>query len=1221
MNSQLPSVETLFAEALELASADERAAYLEQACAGDEGLRRQVETLLEAHERAGRFLEPPGLAATADLPRPAEGPGTVIGPYKLLEPIGEGGMGVVFMAEQSQPVRRMVAVKVIKPGMDTKQFIARFEAERQALALMDHPNIARVLDGGATESGRPYFVMELVRGIPITDYCDREQLSITERLDLFVLVCRAVQHAHQKGVIHRDLKPSNVLVTVIDGVAVPKVIDFGVAKATGPSLTERTLLTGFHQFVGTPLYMSPEQADLAGVDVDTRSDVYSLGVLLYELLTGTTPFDRETFRTAALDEVRRVVREEEPPTPSTRLSTLGESLSTVSAKRKTLPRQLRHAVRGELDWVVMKALEKDRNRRYETANDFASDVTRCLTGRPVEAGPPSAMYRLRKYTRRHRAALGTAAVVGVALVAGTAVSTWQAFEARKARRETLGALAVAQRAERQASRRYEVARRAVDDMYTQVALRWLAQQPQLEDVQREFLEKALAAYLEFSREAETRPETRADVARAYLHAGQIQQTLNRHREAEASLRAAVERLGSLSEEFPDNTDYRADLAEAHNSLAILEDHLGRDGDAEQDYRKAIALIEQLAARPGAPTKSRGVLAIDLNNFGIALSRRGLDKEAEAVLRRAKELAEPLGSKPDADPVDRDSLAAVCDHLALAVRKTGRLDEALELQKRSRDLYAALAAEFPSKHVHRLGLAAVLTNLGNTLKTLDRVDEAEPVLREATALFDRLAIDFPRIFEYRQDQASGYENLGNVLKVRRRFDEAERAYLRALEIRWKHVADFPDRPDYRDRLASTFMNLGALYSDAERLDEAEQADRKAAELYQRLATEYPRMPEYRKVHAFALTNLSEVLMNEGRTDETRTAVCQAADLFEALASEFPTRPEYKVYLANSLNRLGVLEQAVGQTEAALSAHRRSIGIRERLASEDPRSPDRHSALGGALNNLAVVLRDLDRNDEARPLLRRALEQQRLALQASPRNRQFQRFLMSHHTALGECLILDGDHEGASRVADELVRDLPESSQALTRSARFLIRSIPLTCADVRLETPQRERACRAYAERARWRFQEAVRLAGGDPLALAEAARLLASASVPEFRDPPQAVALARRATEMAPERGVYWTMLGQALYRAGEWSAAIEALTRAMGLQSGGNAEEWYFLAMAHWQRGENDEARSWLDKAVAWTDRRQPRDDDLRRVRDEATALIGLAALPVDVFARPHPR
>jgi serine/threonine-protein kinase len=347
MNETRNRVRSIFLHAVENVPPEGWAAYLDEACAGDPDLRGRVEALLEADQRADSLLDapgptdPPNAVATAALPDPpAEALGNVIGPYKLLEPIGEGGMGIVYMAEQTKPVRRKVALKIIKPGMDTRQVIARFEAERQALALMDHSNVARVLDAGATENGQPYFVMELVRGLAITDYCDRNRLAIEGRLELFIQVCQAVQHAHQKGIIHRDLKPSNVLVTLIDGAAVPKVIDFGVAKAIGQKLTEETLHTGFAQLMGTPLYMSPEQAEFSGVDVDTRSDIYSLGVLLYELLTGTTPFDQTTFRTAAYDEIRRIIREEEPPKPSTRISNLGATETEVSANRQCDPRRL-----------------------------------------------------------------------------------------------------------------------------------------------------------------------------------------------------------------------------------------------------------------------------------------------------------------------------------------------------------------------------------------------------------------------------------------------------------------------------------------------------------------------------------------------------------------------------------------------------------------------------------------------------------------------------------------------------------------------------------------------------------------------------------------------------------------------------------------------------------------------------------------------------------------
>jgi WD40 repeat protein/serine/threonine protein kinase len=409
---------SVFLAVLDIADPSERSAYLDRACAGDTALRAGVEALLKAHQEPGSFMERPAaaLVATVDESPLSERPGTVIGPYKLLEQIGEGGFAIVFLAEQQVPVCRKVALKVLKPGMDSKQVIARFEAERQALALMDHPNIAHILDASTTEQGRPYFVMELVRGVPITEFCDLNHLPVRRRLELFVSVCQAVQHAHHKGVIHRDLKPSNVLVTLHDDKPVVKVIDFGIAKAAGQRLTDKTLFTNFTQMIGTPLYMSPEQAQMSALDVDTRSDIYSLGVLLYELLTGTTPFEAERLRTAGYDEIRRIIREEEPARPSARVSTLGQASATISANRGSGPRELSALFRGELDWVVMKALEKDRNRRYESAGAFAADVERYLKDEPVQACPPSAWYRFRKFARRHKAALAATAAMAAALL-------------------------------------------------------------------------------------------------------------------------------------------------------------------------------------------------------------------------------------------------------------------------------------------------------------------------------------------------------------------------------------------------------------------------------------------------------------------------------------------------------------------------------------------------------------------------------------------------------------------------------------------------------------------------------------------------------------------------------------------------------------------------------------------------------------------------------------
>ncbi len=456
-NQPAPSrEEALFALALDKSPTD-RAAFLDRECAGDSSLRQRLEALLAAHEQSDGVLAPKAEPVRptmklepADTP-PDEAVGQNLGHYKLLQRIGEGGCGAVYMAQQEEPIRRRVALKVIRLGMDTKQVIARFEVERQALALMDHPNIAKVLDAGATETGRPFFVMELVKGIKITDYCDRNNLSTRDRLDLFIQVCHAIQHAHQKGIIHRDIKPSNILVTLHDGVPVPKVIDFGIAKATDQPLTDKTLFTAFEQFIGTPAYTSPEQAEMSGLDIDTRSDIYALGVLLYELLTGTTPFDAKELMAAGLDEMRRTIREKEPVRPSTRLSTmLAGELTATAQHRQAEPPKLIHLVRGDLDWIVMKCLEKDRTRRYETANGLAHDIERHLNNEPVAARPPSRVYRFQKLVRRNKLVFAAASVVAMALIAGLAVSTWMFARERQARQQAVAAEQAQSRARQEA---------------------------------------------------------------------------------------------------------------------------------------------------------------------------------------------------------------------------------------------------------------------------------------------------------------------------------------------------------------------------------------------------------------------------------------------------------------------------------------------------------------------------------------------------------------------------------------------------------------------------------------------------------------------------------------------------------------------------------------------------------------------------------------------------
>ncbi|HEX4069937.1 MAG TPA: protein kinase, partial [Planctomycetaceae bacterium] len=779
----------IFLAALEIADAAARAGFLEQSCGGDAALRQRVDALLHAYGEPGGPLDmlAAALAATEPGEQIREQVGTTIGAYRLMEQIGAGGFGLVFVADQERPIRRKVALKIIKPGMDSRDVIARFEAERQALALMDHPNIARVLDAGTTDSGRPYFVMELVHGIPITDYCDQNQLTPRERLELFVAVCNAVQHAHQKGIIHRDIKPSNVLVTLHDGRPVVKVIDFGVAKALHQKLTEHTIYTRFAQMIGTPLYMSPEQAEMSGLDIDTRSDVYSLGVLMYELLTGTTPFDKERFAKAAYNELIRIIREEEPPKPSTRLTQSTATLQTIASKRKTEPARLSRLFRGDLDWITMKALEKDRTRRYGSARELAEDIERWDCGDPIVAQPPTLRYLLGKYVRRNRLRLGIAAAVLLALIAGTVFEFYRidrdrrdALESRHQERVARGAAETAlQEAEKQrkiAEANLRKARQVVDRYFTLISEGPLRDIPGAESLRKELLSGALKSYQDFPKDESDDAEMQAELAASYFRMSQI--------------------------EF-----------------------LTRSADWLTESEKGLAILERLLAKkvPIETFKSFDAGIIDVSGLNLVLSSAGSDPRLISVFERGVRAWGALVARQPSSPGFRSDLATM--HYVLGNVKYGQaqlakfnqsvnqrgidgtsvdslLREALASKTKARDLWQQLSNERPNQPRFRAALASAEADIGGLYLFQQKHSQALKAYLNSYGLDESLTRDFPEVPAYRMQLANVdsaltlfYVTTGDVRK-------AADFMRRESALRAKMVADFPTVPAYKMSLEQT-----------------------------------------------------------------------------------------------------------------------------------------------------------------------------------------------------------------------------------------------------------------------------------------------------------------------------------------------------------------------------------------------------------------------------------
>jgi serine/threonine protein kinase/tetratricopeptide (TPR) repeat protein len=750
-------------------------------------------------------------------------PGALIGgKYKLLEELGSGGMGVVHLAEQVEPVRRRVALKIIKLGMDTRQVVARFETERQALAVMDHPNIAKVLDAGATETGRPYFVMELARGIPITDYCDRHKLSTRERLRLFVAVCQAVQHAHQKGVVHRDLKPSNIMVVIQDDRPVPKIIDFGIAKATDHRLAQRTLFTEQGQLIGTPEYMSPEQAEMSGLDVDTRTDIYSLGVILYELLAGALPFDSRKLRSAGFGEIQRIIRETEPPKASTRLSTAKDTQAEVAEKRGTDPGSLLRLLRGDLDWITMKAMAKDRTHRYSTASELAADIERHLRHEPVSAGPPSAVYRIRKYIRRHKLGVAAAAVVMLAVLIGTAGTT-------------IGLLR-AMRAERKAVEEAATAKRVSDFLVDLFQVSDPSEARGNTITAREILDRGAK---KVEKELAGQPSIQA---RLLDTMGQVFQSLGLYNQALPLMQSALQ-------------SRRTNLGDNNLETAESMYHTGLLLAAKGDYEGAQPLLEEaIAVRRGLLGSDHAEVAASIGSLGELDYLKGDYAKAKEFFRESLEIRQKALGQEHLET--SNSL----NDLAMTLKQLGEFEEAEPMYRESLAIRRRLlGSDHPA-------VAQSLNNLGmflyeQFLAKKNDGQEAESLFREA------LAINRKMLGEGHPEVATNLNNLALLFRQKGDLDQAESLFREIIEIDRKNLGDFhPYVAGDMRSLAAVLMSKG---------------DHKSAEEYLRqgLAIQRKTFPEKNWQIATTKLLVGACLVQQGRFREAESLLLEALPLIQ------------------------------------------------------------------------------------------------------------------------------------------------------------------------------------------------------------------------------------------------------------------------------------------------------------------------------------------------------
>jgi serine/threonine protein kinase/Tfp pilus assembly protein PilF len=1246
-----PHLMTLFTTALDRGCDADRATYLAGAC-GDTAIRERVEALLRAHQAAAAgFLERP----SPTPPEPVSAAGDLIGGrYRLFERLGEGGMGEVWLAVQTEPVRRQVAVKLIKPGMDSRRVLARFDAERQALAVMDHPNIARVLDAGTTPAGRPYFVMELVRGVSITTYCDAHRLPVRERLGLFVDVCRAVQHAHQKGVMHRDLKPSNILVAEVDGRPVPKVIDFGLAKAVGEPPADRTQFTGLGTIVGTPEYMSPEQAELTNADIDTRTDVYSLGVLLYELLAGSPPFTRQELEAVGVLEMLRAIREREPARPSARLG-VADGLPTLAANRGTEPKKLTAAVRGELDWITMKALEKDRGRRYESAGALAEDVQRYLSAEPVAAGPPSRLYRFRTFARRNRRTMLAAAasvLVLVAAVVGLTISNRRIAHETAQKDAALGELSavnaqiteeknhtVAALAEARAHQR--LARQAIDEMHYRVGVQLYAH-GHMRPLQRELMRKTLQFYEDFARRSWSDPAGRFECLQAALRVVVIRYEQGEGGQTEQACRDIIAAIRQLVDHDPSQPDRIQTLAEAHSRLGIVRAQAGRRDDAAENYQRAVELLRRLVEEYPAVPVYRYQLATYLNGSGGHLGDR--PQEAAACHREAIRLYDQLLADHPADPNYRGELVRTHYLLGQLLARMGRGSLAETAFRQAIHVYETASASLDDgAHVVLLPLAK--RELGGVLQQDGQTREAEAAYREAVVLFEKLVDLTPDLLPHQQNLLPTYMGLALLLVRTDRQGEAARFSGRAVDLAEKLAARIED-PQARCHALSDLIHVGRTLRDAGEYTGAELASGKAVGLARQLAD---KSPDSLRLLVEAHRILVDVLQRTGRL---RAAAGETRERIAAFEQFTLAKPEHQLDLFSWYLELAVLMAGADKPDEAERCRHLAVGLGKTLvAKADPRSPLNDVAklldLGSSLCNA----REFDGSEQ---IFRGVIGLLRERVEGSEEGL---RLLARAHYSLGDLLDGRGRHpEAAAEYCEALAgtktvhsADLEHTFQRAREANRLAITTlreapgaiesvIGVHTQTIRISVQLSARypdrldfqVLLARSQAALGRTLSAADRCGEADVAIRQAAAtiarvkhpradsldprevaavhndiawLLSGCPKPQPGDRQTAVKAAKIAVDLNP-RANHSNTLGVALYRDGQFKEAIAALTKAVELGKG-NSFDWFFLAMAYRQLGELTKAWECYDKAIDWMEKHQPKSQDLLRFRSEAEEVL----------------